>query len=195
MNRYYSFNEFEKILEYSICEDKKLTVEEPKDKSILKAAKQSKEDSVYPEEKGKDKKTGEEKVDKSQIPKDALIKGLAKELYKAQYKALTLQQEIDDALSALTKEDPANPRIAQVTATGAINVANSMLRCDKIEAQMVATAGSDNPKLVTIATELAAEARHLAMKKALEEFGDIVKKWKKDAEKAVKDKQAKNDES
>ena len=164
--------------------------ETPKDKkkTIMKAAKQSKTDSVYPE-KEKDKKTGETKTDKSQIPKDALVKGLAKELYKAQYAALTLQSEIDKALDAMTKADPEDPKIAQATASGALQVANAQLRADTIEQQMIAAAG-DNPKLVLTATELAAEAKNLAMKKGLEVFGDIVKKWIKDAEAAVKDKKS-----
>lgn len=180
MKRFFLFNEFDKILEYDIIDEgEKMTKNVTSNtNSMEKAAKQQsadKKDSIYP--KKEDKKTGEKKLDKSAIPKDALVKGLAKELYTAQVKALTLQNDIDKVIDELTNVNPDDPNIAVITASGALQVANAQLRADTIEMQMVAAAG-DNAKLGLLAAELAAEAKNLAMKKGLDIFDKKLKKIK-----------------
>jgi len=165
-----NFNEFINIFENSNSKKGKITIDTSSDSS------DSKEDKVtiYPK---KDKKTGEKIIDKSQLSKEAIVNGLAKELYNAQYKALTMQIEIDKVIDKMTKEDPNNPSIATFTASSALQVANAQLRADTIEQQMLAAAAASE-KLTLKATEMAAEAKNLAMKAALAEFEKRMKELK-----------------
>lgn len=102
------------------------------------------------------------------------MNGLAKELYNAQYAALTLQMKVDKAVKTMTDSNPDDPNIAIITASGAIQVANAQMRADTIEAQMIAAA-ANSPKLTQTATEMAAEAKNLALKAALDLFDKQLK--------------------
>lgn len=193
---YFNFLEFEKVLEYSMVEEG-MTVKLPdKDKAIKSIAKETAEDPKSKKSgKGAPDEIGEfEITDKSGQPKDVRIKALAKNLYKAQYKAITMQKEIDDAIVAMTDADPEDPEIATATANGALQVANAQLLADTIEERMIAVA-ADNEKMVQLATELSAEAKNLALKSALDKFGKVVLKWKKDAESKLKDKEKEEKEA
>jgi hypothetical protein len=165
-----NFNEFINIFENSNSKKSKITIDTSSNSS------DSKEDKVtiYPE---KDKKTGEKIIDKSQLSKEAIVNGLAKELYNAQYKAFTMQIEVDKIIDKMTKEDPNNPSITTFTASSALQVANAQLRADTIEQQMLAAAAASD-KLTLKATEMAAEAKNLAMKAALAEFEKHMKELK-----------------
>jgi len=176
---------------------KELTSKE-KEKSIKNAA-DGKEKSIYPDEKEKtDTKTGQKKMDKSLIPRDVQIKALAKELHNAQYNAITMQSKVDDLILTMTKANPDNPDVAILQASSAIQIANAQLRADSIEQQMLAIAAQDKTgNLTNTATELAQEAKNLAMKRALDEYGDNMYKLKRKAEKEIllkqKDKEKKGD--
>lgn len=185
MNRYFSFNEFLKISKYLFEGDDKLTDPEVDNKSILKKAKDDAPSQKI--HKDKDDKTGEEKMDKSLIPKDQQIKALAKELYFAQYDVLKIQDDVDKAIMAMTKVNAEDPQIAALTASTPVVIANATARVAAIDQQMNSIA-SGNPKLAELATKLSGESKNLAYKKALEEFGEKVKKYLEDAEKALKDK-------
>ena len=167
---------------------KELTSKE-KEKSIKKVANDDdkKEKSIYPDKKEEtDTKTGQKKVDKSLIPRDVQIKALAKELHNAQYTAITMQSKVDDLILTMTKANPDNPDVAILQASSAIQVANAQLRADSIEQQMLAIAAQDKTGTLTnTATELAQEAKNLAMKRALDEYGDNMYKLKRKAEKEI----------
>jgi hypothetical protein len=77
--------------------------------------------------------------------------------------------QVDKTTAKMTEANPDDPNIAIITAGGAIQVANTQLRADTIEQQMMAAA-MDSEKLTQKATEMAAEAKNLAMKAALKEF-------------------------
>jgi len=187
----FTYAEFEKLLEY-MDEGKMTKTNTTSFKDKVAIAKGSKPDTKNDDGKKKgtekDKDTGEKTMNKDSIPKDAQLKALAKTLYKAQYKALTMQDEVDKAINAMTKADPNDPEIATATATGAAQVANAQMRVDTIEAQMQAITG-DSSRLADMADTLSAEAKNLALKKAMEDFGDIVKDWKAKADKAIKAKE------
>ena len=168
MKRFFSYKEFELFHYLGLNEDKKvLNKTKEEDDSTIKIIKKNKDEN------------GEKQIDKSNIPKDIVVKGLAKDLYDAQLKVFTIQNETDELINKLTKENPDNPEIATLTATAAVQVANAQLRADTIEQQMMA-AGSISPNLTQVASELAAEAKNLAMKKGFEIFDKRLKKIKDD---------------
>jgi len=190
MKKLFSFEEYIKLLEYNVFEA--LTTKEVDDESIIKKA--DKTSPTKDVKKTKDDKTEEESIDKTLIPKDKQIKALAKELYFAQYEVFKIQDETDKAIIAMTKADAEDPTIAKFTATVPVMIANATQRVASIEKQMLSI-GAGNVSLTNLANTLSAESKNLAFKKAIEEFGEKVKKYIDAAEKTIKDKEKESSDS
>lgn len=115
-------------------------------------------------------------TEKGQIPKNELIMALAKDLYKAQFDAVTFKYKLKNKIKKMKANGASEDDIEDAKEMGEDQMANTQLRADSIEAQMLAIgAGDKTGNMAVKAQELASEAINIALKDAQKYFEEKAK--------------------